>query len=91
MDANAQKDEIQDTKSAVEGADVTDVSSVAENVMPAVVAISCEVEKSTVSYDFFGRGHEQKERGISSGTGIIVGQSDRCSITVDARAGVNGE
>ncbi len=77
LDENIQNNERPDIKSVVKGADVTDVSSVAENVMPAVVAINCEVEKSTVSYDFFGRGHEQKEKGISSGTGIIVGQSDR--------------
>ena len=60
----------------IEGAQVTDVSGVAENMMPAVVAIRCEVEKSKKSYDFFGREHESVEEGIASGTGIIVGQSD---------------
>ncbi|MDE7325702.1 MAG: trypsin-like peptidase domain-containing protein [Lachnospiraceae bacterium] len=62
---------------AVEGATVTDVSGVVQNVMPAVVAINCKVEKVSVSYDFFGRGHEQKEQGTSSGTGILIGQSER--------------
>lgn len=59
------------------GAEVADVSNVVENVMPAVVAINCEVETVHTSYDFFGRGYEQKEKGSASGTGIIIGQSDR--------------
>lgn len=58
------------------GADVSDVSNVVENVMPAVVAINCEIETVRTSYDFFGREYEQKEQGSSSGTGIIIGQSD---------------
>lgn len=60
-----------------EGAKVSDVSDVVENVMPAVVAINCEVEKVSTSFDFFGRGLEQKERGSSSGTGIILAQGGR--------------
>lgn len=59
------------------GAEVRDVSNVVENVMPAVVAINCRIEKVSIGYDFFGRGHEQKEQGSASGTGIILGQSDR--------------
>ncbi len=58
------------------GAEVFDVSNVVENVMPAVVAISCDVETVRTSYDFFGRGYEQKERGSTSGTGIIISQSE---------------
>ncbi|MDE7211149.1 MAG: S1C family serine protease, partial [Lachnospiraceae bacterium] len=58
------------------GAEVFDVSNVVENVMPAVVAISCDVETVRTSYDFFGHGYEQKERGSASGTGIIISQSE---------------
>lgn len=54
---------------------VTDVSAVVENVMPAVVAIRCEVETVTVVYDFFGRGYESKEKASSAGTGIIIAQN----------------
>ncbi len=59
------------------GATVSDVSNVVENVMPAVVAIDCEVEKVSTVFDLFGQGFEQKERGNSSGTGIILAQSGR--------------
>ena len=61
----------------VEGAFVTDVSAVVENVMPAVVAINCTAEKVQTTFDFFGRNYQEKEEQISSGTGIIIGQSDR--------------
>ncbi|MBQ9119769.1 MAG: trypsin-like peptidase domain-containing protein [Lachnospiraceae bacterium] len=54
---------------------VTDVSSVVENVMPAVVAIRCEAETVTTVYDFFGRGYESKEKSNSAGTGIIIAQN----------------
>ena len=62
---------------AAVGASVTDVSGVVKNVMPAVVAINCKVSKVSVGYDFFGRGREQKEQSTSSGTGILIGQSER--------------
>ncbi len=62
---------------AAVGASVTDVSGVVKNVMPAVVATNCKVSKVSVGYDFFGRGREQKEQSTSSGTGILIGQSER--------------
>ena len=40
LDENIQNNERPDIKSVVKGADVTDVSSVAENVMPAFVSIN---------------------------------------------------
>lgn len=55
---------------------VTDVSGVVENVMPAIVAINCRTETIAAEYDFFGRRHENKKQGASTGTGIIIGQSD---------------
>ncbi len=61
----------------IEGAFVTDVSAVVENVMPAVVAINCTAEKVQTTFDFFGRNYQEQEELISSGTGIIIGQSDR--------------
>lgn len=48
----------------------TDVSEIAENVMPAIVAIDCQVTQ--ISSDFFGREIEQE--GTGSGTGIIIKQ-----------------
>lgn len=62
-------------ETAAQGAQVTDVSGVVENVMPAVVAINCVIEETVMHYDFFGRGYESKSESASSGTGIIVGQS----------------
>ena len=61
----------------IEGAFVTDVSAVVENVMPAVVAINCTAEKVQTTFDFFGKNYQEQEELISSGTGIIIGQSDR--------------
>lgn len=58
------------------GAEVSDVSNVVDNVMPAVVAINCETVTKSVSYDFFGRAYEREKQGSSSGTGIIVGQNN---------------
>lgn len=55
---------------------VTDVSDVVESVMPAIVAIRCETETVSVTYDFFGRGRETKRKGSSAGTGIILAQND---------------
>lgn len=64
-------------QTSAEKTTVADVSEVVENVMPAVVAINCNIETSSTVYDFFGRGHESKQQETSSGTGIIIGQSDR--------------
>lgn len=50
----------------------TDVSEVVENVMPSIVAINCTTRMS--QYDFFGR--EYANEVSSSGSGIIIGQSD---------------
>lgn len=55
-------------------ATVTDVSFVAGNVMPAVVAIKCDTESTVLRYDFWGRTYEEKEQGSSAGTGILIGQ-----------------
>lgn len=55
------------------GADRTDVSSVVENTMPAIVSIeSTQVVKQQ---DIFGRVYNQQETG--SGSGIIIGQNDK--------------
>ncbi len=51
---------------------VTDVSDVVEKVMPSIVAINSTVVTTTP--DFFGRQYQQE--GQSSGSGIIIGQSD---------------
>lgn len=50
----------------------TDVSEVVANVMPSIVAINCTTKMS--QYDFFGREYENEVS--SSGSGIIIGQSD---------------
>lgn len=51
---------------------ISDVSSIVAYVMPSVVAVNADVETET--YDIFGR--KRVETGISSGSGIIVGQSE---------------
>lgn len=51
---------------------VTDVSTVVENVMPAIVAINSS--STQTEYDFFGRVYENEVSG--SGSGIIIGQND---------------
>jgi len=61
----------------IKGAFVNDVSSVVENVMPAIVAINCTVERVSTTFDFFQKNYPKQEEQISSGTGIIIGQSDR--------------
>lgn len=50
----------------------TDVSTVVENVMPAIVAINSVVSDTT--YDIFGRQYENEATG--SGSGIIIGQNN---------------
>lgn len=47
----------------------TDVSQIAENVMPSIVAIDCQVVQTST---FFGR--EVLSEGTGSGTGIIIKQ-----------------
>lgn len=51
---------------------VMDVSSVVENVMPAIVAINSS--STLTQYDFFGRAYNNEVSG--SGSGIIIGQSN---------------
>jgi len=51
---------------------VTDVSSVVENVMPAIVAINCSATQTT--YDFFGRQYDREVSG--SGSGIIISATE---------------
>ncbi len=58
------------TGAAVSG--TTDVSSIVEQTMPAVVAITCTSE-STNYYSLFGNSQQQETQ--SSGTGFIIGQS----------------
>ena len=52
---------------------LSDVSKVAENVMPSVVSITCLTVQEVQSY-FFGGGYTQQYE--SSGSGIIIGQND---------------
>lgn len=58
------------TGAAISG--TTDVSSIVEQTMPAVVAITCTSE-STNYYSLFGNSQQQETQ--SSGTGFIIGQS----------------
>ena len=58
------------TGAAVSG--TKDVSSIVEQTMPAVVAITCTSE-STNYYSLFGNSQQQETQ--SSGTGFIIGQS----------------
>lgn len=51
----------------------TDLSGVVENTMPAIVAINSTT--TMPQYDFFGRKYENEVSG--SGSGIIIGQSDK--------------
>lgn len=63
------------------------VSKVAENVMPAIVAINC-----TAYYrqqDFFGR--ERNYQGSGAGSGIIIGQNDREILIVTDAHVVSGD
>lgn len=53
-------------------AQVKDVSGVVDNIMPAIVAINCTVQEQ---YSIFGQYYGNQEAS-SSGSGIIVGQSD---------------
>lgn len=52
---------------------MADLSGVVKNVQPAIVAINCSAVQT--QYDFFGRGYQQEISG--SGSGIIIGQSDK--------------
>ncbi len=60
-------------------APVTDVSSIVEEAMPSVVAITSTMEyESNDSYSwFFGGGGSQVYEVPSSGSGIIVGENDQ--------------
>lgn len=63
----------ENTLSTANGAaTVMDVSTVVENVMPAIVAINSSTTKT--SYDFFGRAFDNEVSG--SGSGFIIGQSN---------------
>ncbi len=50
-----------------------DVSSIVDNVMPAIVAINATVEES--ARDFFGREYSRETEG--SGSGFIIGQNKK--------------
>lgn len=50
----------------------SDVSTVVNNVMPAIVAINAKI--NNVSSDYFGRQYNQEVEG--SGSGFIIGQND---------------
>lgn len=70
----ADEKELAEAAQTAEQTTVTDVSGVVSQVMPAIVAIRCEAV--TTSIDIFGREFENTEHTASSGTGIIIGQSD---------------
>lgn len=53
-------------------AQIKDVSGVVDNIMPAIVAINCTVQEQ---YSIFGQYYGNQDVS-SSGSGIIVGQSD---------------
>ncbi len=59
---------------------VLDVSSIVENVMPCVVAVTDNLEITSVynPYNFFlqGRGQTQTEEKAASGSGVIIGASE---------------
>jgi serine protease Do len=58
----------------------TDVSTLAGNIMPAMVSIECTVVNTTT--DFFGRTYEQEGR--AAGSGIIISQNgDRLYIVTN--------
>lgn len=89
----------------IEHVSTEDVSEIAEAVMPAIVAIRCQVVKKTVNYDFFGIPYENEQAGESAGTGIIIAQGDQelliatnnhvvesaTSITIDFADGTNAK
>lgn len=56
-------------------ADKKDVAAIAEQAMPAVVAITSTTQGADY-YDLFGQRYQGKEA-TSSGTGFIVGQNDK--------------
>lgn len=60
------------TGAAIAGG-TNDVSSIVEQTMPAVVAITCTSE-ATNYYSLFGNSQQQEQQ--SSGTGFIIGQSN---------------
>lgn len=60
------------TGSVISGA--TDVSSIAEQTMPSVVAIT-STTAGTAYYDLFGQ-QQQGQDSTSAGTGFIIGQND---------------
>lgn len=75
-ETNGKQESVINTTPVSATADVkvlSDVSEVAENVMPSVVSITCLTVQEVQSY-FFGGGYTQQyER---SGSGIIIGQND---------------
>ena len=70
-DSNAQQ-KIATTTSSTTQTTVTDVSDVASDVMPAVVAITNDYTQT--GQDWFGQSVQQESE--ASGSGIIVGESD---------------
>lgn len=63
------------------------VSQVADNVMPAIVAINCSAVNSTS--DMFGRQYQQQVEG--SGSGIIIGQNEKEVLIVTNNHVVSGD
>ena len=61
------------TGSVISGA--TDVSAIAEQTMPSVVAIT-STTAGTAYYDLFGQ-QQQSQDSTSAGTGFIIGQNDK--------------
>lgn len=66
---------------------VSDVSDIANKVMPAIVSINST--DITTTYDiFFGRKYDNEE--VGSGSGIIIGQSDSAILIVTNNHVVSG-
>ena len=70
--ASSADKKITTTTSSTSGTTVTDVSSVATDVMPAVVAITNDYTET--AQDWFGQQVQQESE--ASGSGIIVGEND---------------
>lgn len=68
-------DEKEDQANPSDTADKKDVAAIAEQAMPAVVAIT-STSQGADYYDLFGQRYQGREA-TSSGTGFIVGQNDK--------------
>lgn len=95
-EAPAENEEIEEKKALTTTAATTDsstsgydVSSVVENVEPAIVAINCTISDTTGMGGLFGQDFQQEVTG--SGSGIIIGENSKELLIVTNNHVISGD